>query len=361
MNPLGGGAEVYLYEIFSRLVRRGHRVTLLVSRPHGAPYYERAEGFEIYRIGRRLNFNFLVPGAVKALLRHHQYDFIIDDLNKIPFYTPAVVRRNHFGLMMHLFRKDIYKEVGFVQASYVYLAETLIGVGYRRTPFAVLSESSRKDLVDLGLRSEDIDVVHCGIEQVKYRFESAKKEPGLILYVGRLKRYKSVHHLIGVVPRLVQDRPDIKVIIAGDGDARDELVRLVRTKSLERWIEFRFGISEEEKVKLYQRAWILVQPSVKEGWGLTVIEAGACGTPSVAAYSPGLVESVKDGVTGYLYPYGDADAMLERIRRLLDDRKSWQAMSRACLGWAARFSWDKAAQKLESILLKLLNSRPQEK
>ncbi len=354
MNPLGGGAEVYLYEVLSRLVRRGHHITLLVSRPHGAESYEQAEGFEIYRVGRRLNFNFLVPGAVKALLRHHHYDFIIDDLNKIPFYTPAFARRRHFGLMMHLFRKDIYREVGFFQASYVYLAETLIGACYRRTPFAVLSESSKQDLVRLGLPDENINIVYCGIDQAKYRPGPEEKESGLILYVGRLKRYKSVHHLIKVVPRLAQQRPALKVIVAGDGDARDELVRLVRAGSLERWVEFRFGISEEDKVRLYQRACVLVQPSVKEGWGLTVIEAGACGTPAVAARSPGLVESVQDGVTGYLYPYGDFDAMFQRISRLLDDRGTWQAMSRACRGWAAEFSWDKAAQKLESILLRLL-------
>lgn len=356
-NPLGGGAEVYLYEIFSRLAKKGHEITLLVSRQAGSPYYEKSDGFEIYRIGNRYNFNFFVPFAVRSLLRHHQYDIIIDDLNKIPFYTPALVGKRHFALMMHLFLKDIYKEVGFVLATYVHWAERLISRFYRSTPFAVLSESSKKDLIDLGVKEKNIEIVYCGIDQKKFRVDNRKKEFGLILYMGRLKRYKSVSHLIKMVPLLRKRRNDFRVIIAGDGDARDELVGLVRSESVEPRVEFVFNVGEDEKVDLYQRAWILVQPSVKEGWGLTVIEAAACGTPSVAARSPGLIESVRDGVTGSLYGYGDLGQMVERIDRLLSDREKWKKLSQASIEWAQHFSWDRSAEKMEKILLKVLKSK----
>ncbi len=349
-NSLGGGAEVYLYEIFSRILKKGHEITLLVSRPEGSPRYENLEGFEVYRIGRRNNFNFVVPAAVRSLLRHHQYDLIVDDLNKIPFYTPAFIKKRHFGLMMHLFRKDIYKEVGFIRATYVLLTETLISLFYRNTPFAVLSESSKQDLIKLGLKDKNISIVYCGIDRNKFKLAEGRKKFGTILYMGRLKRYKSVHHLIKGIPILLKRRKDFKVIIAGDGDARAELVSLVKSENIQPWVEFKYDVSEEEKVALYQQAWLLVQPSVKEGWGLTVIEAGACGTPSIAARSPGLIESVKDGETGILYPYGDIRRMVDGIDRLLTDQKKWREFSRAAIKWADQFSWEKSAAILESIL-----------
>ncbi|MEO0226094.1 MAG: glycosyltransferase family 4 protein, partial [candidate division WOR-3 bacterium] len=215
----------------------------------------------------------------------------------------------------------------------------------------------KKDLSLLGLKEENIKIVYCGIDQNKYIYRKEKKEFGIILYMGRLKRYKSVDHLIKVVPLLLKKRSDFKIIIAGDGDARDELIKLARKERVESFIEFKFDVSEQEKIELYQRAWLLVQPSVKEGWGLTVIEANACGTPSVAARSPGLIESVQDGKTGYLYNYGDLEDLCRKIERLLSNRKEWEGFSQASIEWAKRFSWEESANEMESILTAFLSDQ----
>ena len=121
-------------------------------------------------------------------------------------------------------------------------------------------------------------------------------------------------------------------------------------------MEFTGRVSETEKVRQLQRMWVCVNPSPKEGWGLTVIEANACGVPVVAADSPGLRDSVVDGETGFLYPYGDVGRLADLLERLLVDHKQREELSRNALSWANQFSWDHAADRMEELLRLALQS-----
>jgi glycosyltransferase involved in cell wall biosynthesis len=344
-NPYAGGAEVYLYEIFSRMIKRGHSVKLLVSRAPGQSRHEIIDGFDIYRIGRRENFNFFVPGALRSLSRHYDIDVVIDDLNKIPFYSPLFTRKKVVPMLMHLFRNSIFKETNFIFASYVFLSENIIRFCYPDSNFVSISESTAEDLRRIGVTA-DIDVVHCGIPP-KPGLTGIKRRKNLIAYVGRVKKYKSIDHFVKAVAKISRMR-DIDAMIVGDGDARDELMDLSNTLNAD--IEFTGFVSEEEKYRIYSSARLIVQPSIKEGWGLTAIEAQSCGTPVVCADSPGLREVVVDGSGGYLYPYGDIDNFVSRIMELIDSDKTWKQFSHAAQKWARKFSWDNAAVKLERIL-----------
>ncbi|MEO0189801.1 MAG: glycosyltransferase family 4 protein, partial [candidate division WOR-3 bacterium] len=134
-NPYAGGAEVYLYEIFSRLIKKGHKIFILCSRGPGQKRYEVMDGFEIIRIGKRFNFNFYVPFALRSILKNKKIDILIDDQNKIPFYSPLFTKKINLIMIMHLFRKTIYRETNFLFASYVYITESLIPVFYHRSHF----------------------------------------------------------------------------------------------------------------------------------------------------------------------------------------------------------------------------------
>jgi len=346
-NPLMGGAEVYLYEVFSRLIIRGHKVTLLVSRARGQSRHEILDGFEIYRIGRRSNFNFLVPCALRSILRHQKVDIIIDDLNKIPFYTPLFCRKRVIPTLMHLFRRTIYHEVDFLSASYVFLTESIIPFLYPSSVFIAISNSTAGDLRKIGVRNE-IYVVQSGIPQVPKSLEK-KRQKNLIAYVGRIKKYKSIDHFVKTVALIKHDR-EIEAVIVGEGDARAGLIEL--SEKLGAQIRFTGFVSEEEKYRVYSNARVVVQPSIKEGWGLTAIEAQSCGTPVVCADSPGLREVVLDGETGFLYSYGDINTLAARVIELIDDEQKWQKFSHAAKEWAHRFSWENAANKFEKILKK---------
>jgi glycosyltransferase involved in cell wall biosynthesis len=344
-NPYAGGAEVYLYEIFSRLHKNGHRIVLLCSRAKGQGRYERLDGFEIYRIGNRQNFNFIAPAAMRMLLRHRSFDVIIDDLNKIPFYSPLFTRVRVVPMLMHLFRRTIFREANPVIASYVFAAERIIPFGYGSRDFVAISKSTAEDLRAIGIGGV-IHVVPCGIpRQPKV---SSRRSRDLVAYVGRVKRYKSIDHFVRAIP-FIRERCKVKAAIVGDGDACAGLKELSRELGVT--VDFPGFVSEKEKYLIYSKTRVVVQPSIKEGWGLTAIEAQACGTPVVCADSPGLREVVLDGETGFLYPYGDIRRMAERVVELIKDDKKWQRFSRAAKAWAGQFSWDRAADRMERVLL----------
>lgn len=351
-NRQAGGAEVYLYEIFSRLIRRGHRVILLCSRAAGQNRREICEGMEIIRLGRRGNFNFLAPIGLRRILRHTRVDVVIDDLNKIPFYSPLFTRVPVVGMPMHLFRQAIYEETNFLLATYVFLTEQAIPLFYRRNPFVAISQSTSDDLRRMGLLTP-IYIVRSGRPRIPAA-EDEHREPNLVCYVGRLKAYKSIDHLLRAAA-LVRRQRKIDLLVAGDGDARPGLEKLASRLNLP--VRFTGFVAENEKFRIYRRARLVVQPSIKEGWGLTAVEAQACGTPVVCADSPGLREVIQPGISGFLYPYGDINRLSERITELLLDDSKWRALARGAQRWAEQFSWDRAADEMENILRKLISRR----
>ena len=344
-NPYAGGAEVYLYEVFSRLIKKGHRVMLLCSRAPGQARYEILDGFEVYRIGRRSNFNFLVPAALRAMLRHHRVDVIVDDLNKIPFYSTLFTRKRVLPTVMHLFRSTIYRETNSLFATYVFATERLISIFYRSSDFVAISRSTAQDLREIGIENK-IHIVNSGIPEHKAQPVS-KRVKDLVAYVGRVKTYKSIDHFVQAAAMIKRTR-DIQVKIVGDGDALDGLRALAHKLDVN--IDFPGFVSEDEKSGVYSTARVIVQPSIKEGWGLTAIEAQSCGTPVVCADSPGLREVVVHDETGFLYEYGDIDEMARRIVELLDNNSKWNQCSAAARKWSREFSWDAAAGKFEQVL-----------
>ncbi len=347
-NPYAGGAEVYLYEIFSRLIKKGHKVFLLCSRGPEQTRYEILDNFEVIRIGKRINFNFFVPFALRAILRNKKIDIIIDDQNKIPFYSPLFTKKQNLIMIMHLFRETIYRETNFIFASYVYITESLIPVFYRHSHFIAISQSTACDLNKMGIKKK-ISIVYSGIPAFEKKY-AIQRDKNLVIYVGRIKKYKSIDHILKAI-NLIKGEIPVKLVIVGDGDALGELKNLADELKLE--VDFKGFVSEKEKYEIYQRARVLVQPSVKEGWGLTAIESQACGTPVICADSPGLKETLLNEKTGYLYEYGNIKELAAKIKDMITDDTKWQKFSNAAIEWAKNFSWDRSAEAMEKILMDL--------
>ncbi|MBN2620226.1 glycosyltransferase family 4 protein [candidate division WOR-3 bacterium] len=344
-NPNAGGAEVHLREVFSRLAQRGHTVVLLCSRGEGQTHRSERNGFVILRTGQRTTFNFLVPGVLSQLVSQYRIDVICDDLNKIPFYSPWFVKRPVVALVHHLFRKTIYRETNALLASYVYGAESIIPWCYHDTPFVAVSESTCQDLVNMGIEPHHIHIVYNGIA-LRKRARAVARQKNLIVYVGRIKQYKSIDHFLRAAA-LVRTQRSIRIMVVGDGDGLPGLKDVARHMNID--VHFTGYMSEEEKYRIYAQARAAVQPSVKEGWGLTALEAQSCGTPVICADSPGLREAVSHGKTGFLYPYGNIEQCAHHMQTLLDDDALWQTLSNGARTWAQNFSWDTAAQKIEAI------------
>jgi len=355
-NPYGGGAEVHLHEIFKRVAAFGHRVTLLCSGFAGAPGCEQIDGLEVVRKGSRNWFNYTVPAAYRALAAKNQFDVVVDDLNKIPFYTPWFVREPILALLHHFFGKSIYRETNWPAASYVYCSERLVPAVYRRTPFAAVSQSTADELRRSGHESW-IELLPNAVDMSQYRCDDGRKSPApLIGYLGRLKKYKCVDHILQALPAVLRQRPDARLLIIGGGDDRARLEWIVREQGLTDKVVFTGHVSQEEKVAYLNQLWIAVNPSPKEGGGLTVIEANACGVPVVAADSPGLRDSVVDGKTGRLYPFGDIDRLSQTMVDFLSDPSLRADCGREALAWARTFTWEASAQKALMIIDRVVHS-----
>ena len=198
-NPEAGGAEIHFQETFTRIVAAGHQVTLLCSRFPGSTPHEWIDGIEVIRYGRKLTFNLSVPSYFRKHLAHASFDIIIEDLNKIPFFLPRFTDQPILALVHHLFGTAVFRETNPLFAFYIYLTERMIPYIYKSCAFEAVSESTQQELIHMGIPSEQISVVHNGIDlEVFGGNEQALEEKThpLIVYLGRLKRYKNVDHLI---------------------------------------------------------------------------------------------------------------------------------------------------------------------
>jgi glycosyltransferase involved in cell wall biosynthesis len=244
-------------------------------------------------------------------------------------------------------------------AAVVWLAERFIPRLYRRAWFHAISESTRDDLVARGVPAERIAVVHPGVDSVAFHPATPidRAIPARFVYLGRLKRYKGVEYLIRAVALARQARPEISADIAGSGDDRPRLEQLARSLGQEDAIRFLGFVDEATKLSLLRRAMANVFPSPKEGWGITVMEAAACGTPSLASDSPGLRDSVQDGETGILVPHGNVEALGAAMLQLATDPALVATLGQAARRHAEAHSWDAAATAVECHLTDLAAGR----
>ncbi len=350
-NPLAGGAEVHLHEVFERIAARGHEVTLFCHYFDGAPKEEIRNGIRIIRQGGRSLFNIHVPLAYFRRFKKERFDVIVDDVNKIPFYTPLFAREPVQGVTHHLFGKSIFLETIFPFAAYVYLSERLIKPVYRRVHFIIGSPSTHKEYLEWGFPADQVTVVnYCVNNQIYYSDASNNYDIQRIGYFGRLKKYKSVDHLLQAFDRIRDEYPQLHLDIIGDGDDKPRLEEITKQLGLNDRVTFHGFIDEAEKAPMLQKMNFIVNTSSKEGWGLTVVEANACGTPVVAANVPGLRDSVVDGETGLLYEFGNIDDLIAKMRVFLENTETRNSFRERALAWAAKFDWEVATDETLAII-----------
>jgi glycosyltransferase involved in cell wall biosynthesis len=353
-NPQAGGAEIHLFEIFGRLAAAGHPVTLITSGWAGAAPAATRRGIEVRRVGGRHTFAVRARGAVRRALAERPYDVVVEDINKLPLFLPLVTRLPLYVIVPHLFGTTAFREASWPMAAAVWLAERGVPVAYREAAFHAISRSTRDDLVARGVAPERVRVVYPGVDTAWFRPDpSEPRAPApTFLYVGRLKRYKGVDVAIRAFALLRREHPAARLEIAGQGDDRARLGRLAAKLLPGDAVRFLGYVSEEEKRTRLRRAWATVFPSPKEGWGITNVEAAACGTPAVAADSPGLRESVRHDETGLLVPFGDAAALAAALGRLAADPALVARLGRGGHAFAETLSWDAAAtQTLDHLSL----------
>lgn len=351
-NPRAGGAELHLHEVFGRLARRGHEVTLLASGFEGASPRTTLDGIEVRRTGGRHTYSVAAPLYHRRRLSDRAFDVVVEDLNKVPLFTPFWIETPLLLLVHHLFGATAFRQATFPVAAATWLLERPLANVYRGTPTVAVSESTARDLGERGMDIDRIRVVHNGVDVDRYRPDPEVPpfpEPTL-LYLGRLKRYKRIDLILRATAVLKEWDVACRLLVAGEGDERPRLEELVDRLGLSDRVRFLGWVPEERKLELFRRAWLHVLTSEKEGWGISNLEAGACATPTVASDSPGLRDSVVDRETGLLVPHGDVESLALAIRGLLVDDGRRRALGAGARSFAEDHSWDAAAERFETLL-----------
>lgn len=351
-NPLAGGAERTIREVGRRLADRGHSVTLYAERFRSSPEIEVSEGVRIVRPA--------VRGLLHLWILTHsnsfegKFDVVIADFSK----PIAWVLRPGFSVpivqfVRHINGKLLMTEVPLIFGPLVWFSERFsLKWIHKSSPVITESESTINVLTQIGVERQRIWKILPGVDHSVYSpVRDRQSETPVIVYVGRLKRYKRVDVAIRAFREVLLRFPRARFVIIGDGDDTARLRRFASEAQVAGSIDFLGFLPTTEVVGWLRRAWVSVQPSSAEGWGYSVIEAAACGVPTVAFNTSCLPESVGPPSRKYLAKDGGiADLARSLCDALADSNPSQRTSFSSLVDYARGFDWNVTALRMESIL-----------
>ncbi len=343
-----GGSELHAAEVCKEWAAAGLDVTCRTSFAQDHPPEVLRDG---YRVVRRAGRYLLFPRAIAAELTggHGQRDALVEIWNGMPFLSPLWARGPRVTFLHHVHGEMWHMVLPHRLATMGDLLERRLAPPlYRRTRIVTLSESSRDDMIDqLGFHPDRVDVVPPGID-ARFRPSGARAPQPTIVAVGRLVPSKHVDELVRAAHRARAQVPGLRLVVVGEGYERHHVESVVDELDAADWVELPGRVDDDELLRLYRQAWLLASASSHEGWGMSVTEAAACGTPAVVTDIPGHRDAVDDGITGILVdrPADLAGAFVE----LLTEHERRAAMGAAAAQRAGSFSWGATATRLMAVL-----------
>jgi glycosyltransferase involved in cell wall biosynthesis len=347
LNPEMGGAEVFTHEVTRRWADAGHEVTLFTAMFPGCNKEETLDGVRIIRSGGRFSVYAEAKKFYSKRFKSESFDLIVDEINTKPFFAHSFIENDeHVVALIHqLAREYWFYETRFpLNVLGYYYFENKWLRRYASIPTVTVSNSSREDLAALGF--EQVFVIPEGLNFKPLAKLSCKSNRPVIVYAGRLKKTKRPIHAIKAFEKVKEKLPDAELWIIGDGSIRRKLEGMSG-----QGIKFYGRLDDRERRRLIAQSWVLVNPGIREGWGLNIIEANALGVPSVAYSVPGLKDSVQDNDTGLLVKNGDVQAMADGLLTLLTDERLRTRFSKSALEYSHNFSWDVTAREFLRIAI----------
>lgn len=342
-DPAAGGAERTIREVGQRLTRRGHSVHLVARGRAGSKFSNRMYGVRVTRLAR---YSLLHFEALTRCSHSERPDIVVADLaHVVPWPEPVLAGLPCVAFFRHLHRRSLRGQVGPASAAVLGTLERLYPKIYSHRPFITESVSSALDLRRLGVPPADIHRVPPGVDTGCFTPGEKAAEP-LVVYFGGFRRYKQPSHAVHAIAVLRTRGVNVKLVMMGNGPMFDSVVRLVRELELQDRVTLLGRVSENRLVEVVQSAHANLHCSETEGWGYSIMEAAACGVPTVAYKVPGVVESVHEGVTGDLV-VGGPEALADGLERVLGDSEGWE---RRCRAFANQHSWEECANSWEQHL-----------
>ena len=341
------GGEVYDREVLTGLCQKGITVHSLL--PKGRSYPKLNNLLVKYAPIRPMipphSYNaFVLPYLIKTYLSNK---FDILRVHNPYFVGPAALTFKKLFPKVPLVLSHLHTETGlngFIDAFTLKKYDHII----------TISKSTKTELnQDYGYPKSRITVAYPGVD---HNFKPGKKPNNqfTLLFLGGLKQRKNPQFLLKLLAKL--NNRKIKLVFAGTGPLLTELKKLTESLQLENQVQFTGFVREQDKVNIYQSADILLLPSLKEGFGMTITEAAACGIPSIGADHYSISEIIKDGKTGYLAKPNDLKDWSNKLIQLIKEPKLRLQMGKEARKHALKhFTWDKNINKHLKIYESLIS------
>lgn len=333
----------------------GLDVTVRTSSAAGHPAYSFRDGYRVIRKSGR--YAVFPRAALSGLLgRTGPRDGLVEVWNGMPFFSPLWARSPRVVVLHHV-HADMWRMV-IKPAALARVGELiefrLAPPVYRRSRIVTLSESSRTEIVELlGMDPALVDVVPPGVDEQFSPGGSRSRRP-LVVAVGRLVPVKRFDRLVETLVELRRSHRDLRAVIVGEGYGRELIESQIRAAGAGEWLSLPGRLSDADLVELYRQAWVLTSASAREGWGMTITEAGACGTPAVVSDIAGHRDAVAHGVSGLL-----SDDIGRDLDLVLRDASRRDALGAGAATRAAALSWEMTARgTLEALAAEALAGRP---
>lgn len=356
-NPEVGGAEVIAFEFARRLAKDGHNVTFFSRMFSNARVEENIDGVRVVRRGDKFSVYFHAYLYYKSLKKKPEK--VIDMVNTVCWQTPLYVPQKNRLLYVNQLAKEVwFYEKKFPISLIGYFLEKFEYISYKKTETICYSDSTKKDLVSFGMPIKNISLFTMGLDHDRYKTGTIKDPQPLFLFVARLVRMKRADLCIKAMKLFLKNHAG-RLLIVGSGPDEARLFALIKKYKLQDQViiinknNFFFKKdSRDPKVKLMQESWALLLPSVKEGWGMVVTEAAACGTPAIVSDVTGLRDSVINNKSGIiLSKTPTAKELSGAMSKIADNKTLREKLSKGALEWGKNFTWDKSYQEFKNIVL----------
>ena len=356
-HPEAGGAEVVARELMARLLADGHEVTMLTCGYPGAPKHEILNGVEIIRVGsNRYTHPFQ---ALAYYLKHMRgrYQLLIEEVNGAPYFSVLFERKARKYLLYHQMEGPVWFYETRPPLSHIghYALEPVASrlLAKSRTPVVTVSESTASDLVRHGFHPEQTHIISEGIEiePIPNIDHIRKYRRPTLLSLGAMRAMKRTIDQLKAFEIAKAVVPELQLKIAGksDGEYGRKVMTEIEASAYRKDIEYLGRVSRKQKMELMQKAHLIMQTAVHEGWGLTVTEAASQGTPAVVYDVNGLRDSVRHMQTGYVTEQSPT-ALAYGIVKLLNHPHLYEQIRHAAWEWSKEITFDRSYADFKQVV-----------
>jgi len=355
-HPNAGGAEQVVHEHCKSWILAGHKVTLFTSAYKNCKDEEFIDGLKIIRRSFQY-FGVHISAFFWYVFKNKEkFDLVIDQFHGIPFFTPLYVKTKKIALIQEVakevwFFNQFPKPINYLIGLIGFLGEPFLFLFYRKIPFITGSKSAKDDLISYGVPDKNISVIPHGVKIIGSSKVYKKSKPYILSFLGAVTKDKGVEDAIRCFS-LLKEKEDFVFWIVGkySKNYKEDLDKMITKFGIIDKVKFWGYVSEKKKFNLLKKTYILINPSVREGWGLVNIEANSFGAPVVAYNSSGLRDSVVDGRSGLLVKENTPQALSQAVLELIQDKMKYLGMQKTSVLWSKKFTWKFSANLSLSLI-----------